>query len=158
MSAIHWPALLLALFTMFQVGTAGAADAQPGVVSSGFIYETAPFPSCHASTIAQSSDGGIVAAWFGGTDEGENDVSIWVSRLVDGKWTAPVEVVDGNEPDGVRYPCWNPVLFQPSEGELLLVYHVGPNPRTWWAKVMRSSDGGASWSEATRLPGDFLGP
>jgi predicted neuraminidase len=158
MSPNHKTAVAAALITLLHVGVASAADPQPGVVSSEFIYESAPFPSCHASTIEQTAGGGIVAAWFGGTDEGEPDVGIWSSRIVDGKWTAPVEVVNGEEPDGKRYPTWNPVLFQPSEGELLLVYHVGPNPSTWWANVMKSADGGKTWTKATRLPGKFLGP
>ena len=30
-----------------------------------------PTPSCHASTIVETAPGELVAAWFGGTDEGE---------------------------------------------------------------------------------------
>ena len=41
---------------------------QPGVLRSEFIYETAPFPSCHASTIAETKSG-LIAAWFSGTHE-----------------------------------------------------------------------------------------
>ena len=91
--------------------------AQKGVVRSEFVFESAPFPSCHASTIAETKSG-LVAAWFGGKDEKHPDVGIWVSRLVDRKWTAPVEVADGVqfldvEGKAHRHPCWNPVLFQP---------------------------------------------
>ena len=28
-----------------------------------------------------------------------------------------------------RYPCWNPVLFQPKDGPLMLFYKVGSNPQ-----------------------------
>ena len=35
--------------------------------------------SCHASTVLPLSDGSVVAAWFGGSAEGNNDVKIWVS-------------------------------------------------------------------------------
>ena len=81
----------------------------PQVVKSEFIYETAPFPECHAATIAESQ-GGLVAAWFGGTKEKNPDVGIWVSRVVKGVWTAPVEVANGVESPSKRYPTWNPVL------------------------------------------------
>ena len=40
--------------------------ADPAIVVREFLYEQAPFPSCHASTIAETPDG-LVAAWFGGT-------------------------------------------------------------------------------------------
>ena len=83
--------------------------AEPGLVKSEFLYETAPFPSCHASTIVETQSGKLVAAFFGGTDEKNPDVGIWVSRLVDGTWTAPVEVANGVQADGKRHPCWNPV-------------------------------------------------
>ena len=122
-----------------------------------FIYDEAPFPQCHASTIEQSKEG-LVAAWFGGTREGHDDVGIWVSRQEDGNWTRPVEVADGVQDDGDRHPCWNPVLFQPKEGPLLLFYKVGPDPQRWWGVLRRSSDGGKTWSEAERLPDGFLGP
>src|SRR5487761_1131215 len=53
---------------------------QPGLLTREFIYDTAPFPECHASTIVETQ-GGLVAAWFGGTREQEEDVGIWLSRF-----------------------------------------------------------------------------
>ena len=38
--------------------------------SSMFIFEKASFASCHASTIAEVEAGKLLAAWFGGKDEG----------------------------------------------------------------------------------------
>ena len=54
-------------------------------------------PQCHASTIVQTTQGGLVAAWFAGTGEKHRDVGIRVARWVKGKWTIPVEVADGSE-------------------------------------------------------------
>jgi predicted neuraminidase len=122
------------------------------IVTAEFIFESAPFPSSHASTIVETNTG-LVAAWFGGTREGHEDVGIWVARREDNRWTAPVRVANG---DG--YPCWNPVLFQPDDGPLLLFYKVGPNPREWWGMLITSADGGQTWATGRRLPPGFLGP
>lgn len=137
-----------------------AADktaASPALLKSGFIYETAPFPSCHASTIAETKDG-LVAAWFGGKHEKNPDVAIWVSRH-DGKvWSPVMEVANGVLNDKTRRPCWNPVLFQPASGPLLLFYKVGPSPSKWWGMLITSDDGGRTWSAPRRLPEGILGP
>src|SRR5438093_1094290 len=130
---------------------------QPGLLHAEFIYEKAPFAQCHASTIAETK-GRLVAAWFGGTREKNPDVGIWVSRHEDGKWTAPVEVANGVQEGGKRFPCWNPVLFQPSKGPLLLFYKVGPSPSRWWGLLLTSDDSGKTWSKPRRLPDNFIGP
>ncbi len=139
------PAIVLAL------GMAGSP------IRSEFIFETAPFASAHASTIVDTRDG-LVAAWFGGTREGAADVGIWLSRHEGGKWTAPLEVATGAQPDGTRLPCWNPVLVDLPGGALTLFYKVGPSPQTWWGMVRTSRDGGRTWSDARRLPDGILGP
>jgi len=132
-------------------------EKQPGYVLGEFIYEEAPFPSCHASTLAETSRG-LVAAWFGGTGEKDPDVGIWFSRQLDGKWTAPVEVANGVQSADLRYPCWNPVLYQSKKGPLLLFYKVGPDPRKWWGMLSISDDNGKTWSKPTRLPDGYYGP
>ncbi|MCC9606803.1 exo-alpha-sialidase [Blastopirellula sp. JC732] len=136
--------------------------AQPGVVSVEYLTEGAPHDSCHASTIAQTKNG-LVAAWFGGTREGAKDVGIFFNRQIDGKWGKPVEVANGVQyvtPDGkeYRHPCWNPVLHQVADGDLMLFYKCGPSPSTWWGMLMTSSDGGKAWSEPHRLPEGIDGP
>ena len=128
---------------------------EPKIVE--FVFESAPFASAHASTIAETSDG-FVAAWFGGTREGANDVGIWLSRRIGATWTVPVEVTTGEQPDGSRLPTWNPVLYAVRAGELTLFYKVGPNPREWWGMVRTSQDGGRTWSAGRRLPAGMLGP
>ena len=126
------------------------------VISAEFIYDQAPFPSCHASTIAETGSG-LIAAWFGGTAERNPDVGIWVSRRDKNGWSKVVEVANGVEPNG-RFPCWNPVLFQPNRGPLMLFYKVGPTPSTWWGMVMTSTDAGVTWSKPRKLPEGILGP
>jgi predicted neuraminidase len=128
-------------------------------VREEFIYEQAPFPQCHASTIAETPQG-LVAAWFGGQREGDPSVAIWLSRHDGSTWSAPTEVANGDQNEGPvpRYACWNPVLFQTADGPLLLFYKIGPNPREWWGLVIRSRDGGQTWSTPERLPEGILGP
>ena len=130
---------------------------EPRVKLSEFVYSSAPFPSAHASTVEEVA-GTIVAAWFGGSSEGASDVGIWVARRVENKWTVPIEAANGLQPDGKQYPCWNPVLFKPKTGALMLFYKVGPSPHEWWGEVKTSPDGGASWSKARKLPAGILGP
>ena len=147
------------MFVLMLVAVTGTASwaAQPRFVSE-FIFKSAPFASCHASTIVETNNGQLVAAWFGGTREGHSDVGIWLSRQVNGQWTAPVEVANGLQAGGARNPCWNPVLFQPKSGPLMLFYKVGPSPKSWWGLLRTSDDDGRSWSAARRLPNGIVGP
>lgn len=129
-----------------------------GIVIDEFIYETAPYPSAHAATIVETTNGDLVASWFGGTRERNPDVGIWVSKRKKDKWTEAVEVANGIQNDTLRYPTWNPVLYQVPKGDLLLFYKVGPSPSTWWGMLMKSSDNGDTWSSPEKLPEGYLGP
>ena len=71
---------------------------------SEFIFTKAPFASSHASTIVETPKG-LVSAFFAGSDEGNKDVGIWLSRNVQGRWTPPVQVADGVQNKKVQYPC-----------------------------------------------------
>src|SRR5690606_7214705 len=95
------------------------------IVSREFIFEQAPFPQCHASTIVETPRG-LVAAWFGGQREGHPSVGIWLARHDGNRWTAPEEVANGVQSEGPveRHPCWNPVLHRMADGSLLLFYKV----------------------------------
>jgi predicted neuraminidase len=133
--------LLLAVF-----GHAGAQKYE-------FIFEKAPFPSAHASTLVELKSGGYLAAWFGGTAEGKPDVAIWMASRSSSGWTAPVEIA--REPN---VPCWNPVLFYANNNRLWLYYKFGPS-YTWWSAGRRfSDDDGKTWSPIEHLPAGLLGP
>jgi predicted neuraminidase len=129
-----------------------------------FVYEKAPFPSAHASTILELPDGTILCAWFGGTDEGAPDVEIWLASRAPsvggaGRWTEPRRVA--GEP-GV--PSWNPVLaLEPQGGEggapvVWLFAKVGTSPETWSGTWARSFDGGKTFRDGGLLPAGILGP
>lgn len=136
------------------LATASSTDA---IVQSEFIFEHASFPSCHASSLAETKSG-LVAAWFGGTAERNPDVCIYVSRHVDGAWTTPAMVANGVGFGAHRLPTWNPVLFQPKAGPLRLFYKVGPSPATWWGMTTTSTNDGKTWSTPQTLPAGILGP
>lgn len=143
------------------------AKAVPGegaLLSAQLIYslDNRPTPETHASTIVETPKG-MVAAFFSGTKESNPDVGIRVSRLENGKWTWPEEVANGIINDTLRYPCWNPVLFLPKGGPLMLFYKVGHDPNTWWGMLMKSTDNGKTWSKPEKLGtdpkiGHLLGP
>tara|TARA_R110002049_G_scaffold305056_3_gene501172 strand:+ start:132401 stop:133510 length:1110 start_codon:yes stop_codon:yes gene_type:complete len=141
-----------------------AVAGQGAVVLSEHIFdiENKPTKECHATTIVETPEG-MVAAWFAGTKEKDPDVGIRVSRRISGEWTKPVEVINGVQSDELRYPTWNPVLFQPDKGPLILFYKVGPDPRQWWGMKMTSTDHGKTWSKPEKLGesssiGHLLGP
>lgn len=111
---------------------------------------TAPTPSCHASSILPLPNGDLVAAWFGGKDEGALDVDIWVSVKSGGKWQKAVRVTANPE-----LPHWNPVLFLRQDGTIYLYFKVGMKVRFWSTWRSASKDGGKSWSAPYELaPGD----
>jgi predicted neuraminidase len=137
-----------------------AQERFPGFVSEDFVFTKAEFPECHASTICETPRG-IVVAWFGGTEEKNKDVGIWVSHhdSETNSWSLPKEWANGVQNDQLRHPCWNPVLFQtPTGGPTLLFFKVGPSPSRWWGEMMVSRDQGRTFTDQVRLPKTFDGP
>lgn len=118
-----------------------------------FIYETAPFPSAHASTVVELSNGDLLAAWFGGSYESNPDVAIWGARREHGKWSAPFELVREN-----GTPTWNPVLFYTNDKKLWLYYKFGTHPTVWTGGRLSSNDEGKTWSTPEHLPAGLYGP
>ena len=155
-SRLSFMVTLLILFVSFPCHSY-AAGIKTKILTAEFIYETAPFPSCHASTIVETNEG-LLAAWFGGTDESNPDVCIYTSSCIKGKWSAPVLAANGIENETLRYACWNPVLFKRDNSDIILYYKVGVNPREWWGMYKISTDQGNTWSASCKIPDHLLGP
>lgn len=157
--------LTITLFGLLLLGSCKSAlekkTWKEGILVDEFIYEKAPYPSCHAVTIAEATNGDLVSSWFGGSHERHPDVCIYVAIKPKGtdKWGEAVKVADGVMKDGTRFPTWNPVLYQIPNGDLMLFYKIGPKPSEWWGVYRTSSDGGKTWSDKIDMPSkDFLGP
>jgi alpha-L-rhamnosidase len=57
-----------------------------------------------------------------------------------------------------RKACWNPVLFTMPDGEIWLFYKIGLKVADWTGWLVKSKDGGRTWSRREPLPKGFLGP
>jgi predicted neuraminidase len=134
------------------------SSVQATLLVKEFVFDAAPFASCHASTLVALPAGNIMAAWFAGPHEGHKEVGIWMSIRAGNRWDKPRQVADGIINDTLRYPCWNPVLFRTGKGRTFLFYKVGKSPREWWGVVKHSDDNGKTWSAAKKLPDGYLGP
>ncbi|GAA5224735.1 sialidase family protein [Membranihabitans marinus] len=116
-----------------------------------FVFEqNKSFAQCHASTLARMDNGQYIVSWFGGTEEKNDDVGIWISIGEPGQWSDPLEVMKIRED-----PHWNPVLFTKPDGSIILYFKVGKEIPTWETWYTVSKDHGKTWSEAKELvPGD----
>ena len=113
---------------------------------------TEAVPSCHASNILRLPDGSFLCAWFAGEKEGAQDVSIWVSKRENGRWSAPEKIYRTEE-----LPHWNPVLFLQKDGAICLFYKIGATIPGWKTMVTTSRDG-RNWSIPRELvAGDASG-
>ncbi len=115
------------------------------------IFIEKPTANCHASTVLPLADGSVVAAWFGGTEEGKDDVAIWFSKRVNDVWSKPCRVAAR---EGI--PHWNPVLFLREDGVVRLFFKVGKKVRFWRTYVCESNDGGVTFDKPLILvKGDY---
>lgn len=118
-----------------------------------WIFTEKPTDSCHASTVLPLDNGTVVAAWFAGSSESDDDVKILTSvRGTDGKWGEPIRV--SADPNVAH---WNPVLFQNDDGTITLYFKVGKNTQYWKTYYSTSTDG-KNWAAPRELvPGDNSG-
>ena len=124
--------------------------------------ETAMLPSScpqnHAANLLPLPDGSLMCVWFGGTQEGIADISVWGSRLSAGsqQWS-----------DAEKLSCdptrseQNPVLFLAPDNILWLLWtaQISGNQDTAIVRYRQSSDYGQTWGDIATLldkPGTFI--
>ena len=124
--------------------------------SMSFIPSTTA--QCHASNLLLLDNGDVLCAWFGGSQEGKKDISIYTARLSSRtrQWSDAQQATF----DGTRSEQ-NPVLFKTPSGELWLMYTSQNNGDQDSAivKQQTSRDEGRTWSSPVVLfsdPGTFI--
>lgn len=123
--------------------------------------QSAAIPSataqCHASNLLQLPDGTLLCTWFGGSQEGLPDTSIWLSRLGPGQssWTEPQKISAVEDRS-----CQNPVLFRAPKTGKLWLFHTAQDVGNQDGAVLMartSDDDGKTWSEPRYPFGDRRG-
>ena len=98
----------------------------------------------HAANLMPLPNGDIACVWFGGSQEGKSDISIYFSRLPAGAacWSEAVQLSD----DATRSEQ-NPVLFPAPDGALWLFYTAqkSGNQDTSIIRYRTSRDNGHTW-------------
>jgi predicted neuraminidase len=112
----------------------------------------------HAANLQPLANGDLGCVWFGGTQEGKSDISVYFSRLPRGSdtWSMPQRLSD--DPERSEQ---NPILFPAPDGSLWLLHtsqRFG-NQDTSVVKRRISHDGGLTWGPSQVLietPGTFV--
>lgn len=124
------------------------------------------FDSVHAADLLELPNGDLLACWFAGSDEGNADISIVVSRLKAGESAWSMGEVVSDDPSRSEQ---NPSLFLAPNGEVWLMYTAqvsrAPehNPHfnlQYTAEIRRkiSKDNGYTWGKTETMfarPGSF---
>lgn len=117
-----------------------------------------PCPQNHAANLLPLPNGDLLCVWFGGTQEGIADISVYCSRLSNGsrQWSAAQKLSD--DPSRSEQ---NPVLFLAPDNVLWLLWTAqkSGNQDTAIVRYRQSHDMGESWGEIKTLldkPGTFI--
>ena len=106
----------------------------------------------HAANIMPLANGDLGCVWFGGTQEGMADISVWFSRLEKGgsQWSQAEKLSD----DPTRSEQ-NPILFPAPDGRLWLFWTAqkSGNQDTAFVRYRISADDGRSWGPIETLFG-----
>jgi predicted neuraminidase len=132
------------------------------IIERPFRHSISFIPSttaqCHASNLLLLDNGDVLCAWFGGSQEGRKDISIYTSRLSSAsrRWSRAQQVTFD-----YKRSEQNPVLFKTPTGDIWLLY-TSQNAGDQDSAVVKrqiSRDEGQTWSTPTVLfsdPGTFI--
>ena len=124
------------------------------------------YNSVHAADLLELPNGDLLACWFAGSDEGNADISIAVSRLKAGESQWGQDEIVSDDPTRSEQ---NPSLFLHPNGEIWLMYtaqtsrtpHDQPNFNLQYTAEIRrkiSRDNGYTWGPTETMfsrPGSF---
>ncbi len=110
-----------------------------------------PTNNVHASTLARIGNDSLLA-WFGGTQEGHEDVDIYMSRIFEGGGYSKPVMVAGE----AHLPHWNPVLYA-KENRVDLFYKVGHEIPIWHTRHAVSLDGANTFTTPRALVAGDVG-
>jgi predicted neuraminidase len=120
-----------------------------------------PYVSSHAADLLELPNKDLLCCWFAGSDEGNADISIYMSRLNAGssQWTVPIRISDDNNNSEQ-----NPSLFLNENGDIWAVYTSqgsredlgGKRFNLQYTSIIKrkiSKDNGYTWGEAETMFG-----
>lgn len=147
-----------ASFPGFVVPAPVVAGGAAPFFASREINPGSPERKAHSATLAELSDGSLVAAWYAGSSEGARDVTIQMAtRGADGLWSPARKIFDR---EGVAasmrrhvLSLGNPLLFSGDDGRVGLLF-VTIAAGKWSGSSMNLSwslDNGLTWSAPEKL-------
>ena len=137
-----------------RLGQPGADRLLPRPADPAITEAFIPSPCLqnHAANLLALPDGDLLCVWFGGTQEGIPDISVYCARLPAGgdRWLAPEKLSD--DPGRSEQ---NPILFAAPDGALWLLWtaQVSGNQDTAVVRRRISTDAGRSWGKTETLFG-----
>jgi predicted neuraminidase len=135
-----------------RLGQPDAAVVRPSAADPARLEAYLPSPCVqnHAANVMPLSGGDLGCVWFGGTQEGIPDISVYFSRLCAGqdRWSDPVRLSD----DPTRSEQ-NPILFPAPDRRLWMLWtaQLGGNQDTAIVRRRISTDNGQSWGPIETL-------
>lgn len=123
---------------------------RPGDPARIEAFIPSPCLQNHAANLLVLPDGDVLCTWFGGTQEGIPDISVYCARLPKGadRWSEP-EKLSGDPGRSEQ----NPILFPAPDGTLWLLWtaQLSGNQDTAIVRRRISTDGGRSWGATETL-------